>query len=693
MSLFKSIDYPVFTASSLILIALSLAIFFLGGTVDVEALKAGLTETVGPVFLTVGLLSLGYVLFIAFSKIGNIVLTGSADEAAELTQMQWIARLFCGGIGASILFWAATEWIFYLQAPPFNLAAGSREAVQWASTYGMFHWGPIAWAMYLVPTIPIAYVYHVRKVPVLKLSTALMPAIGEARAKGLLGKTIDTFFIVGVVAGGATGLGVKGPLMAEGFGEILSFTPSGESAIAAIVICSVVFLGLYLWNPIKGNSYLASFAFYGTFVIFAAFLIFGPAQFMFAQGLEGVGRILDNFFTMATYSQAADSRLGLEANHFPQDWTVFYWAWWLVFAPAMGLYLAKISQGRTIREVIIGTILFGSLGAFAFFSIIGNFGLNLYLTEVVNLPQILAETRPAAAVIAALQTMPMAVLVILVYVGVVAFYTAAGLESFSFMLGAVSQKQVGEEGVTLPVRIFWTVLLITLASFMIHIGGIAILQFVTIVCAVPMLFIMVLVAWAGWRIAWLDLRHQTPEDTAAIELTDFPEVDPWSKEGKALAHFEELCEKAAELSEKEQNMIDEMASRKRRLSLEDCDEETRSTLEKEIASLKAEYDEVVKQRTLLKYETDTLYAHYGELKAEREKKEAQKQREELKEAYLQDMSEEGLVQNKELQEKLAELKASQAVPLPGEEDKSEKADKEEKADKPAEDSAKEKPAS
>lgn len=650
------IDSPVFLSSACVLMLLSASIWLWGGQVDVAALKNAITEKVGSAFLFIGILSLVYVIFIAFSRIGDILLTGKPDETVQLTTMQWIARLFAGGIGASILFWAATEWIFYLQTPPFMHESSSKEAIEWASTYGMFHWGPIAWAMYLVPTIPIAYVYHVRKVPILKLSSALAPAIGEARAQGWLGKSVDICFIIGVVAGGATGLGVKGPLIAEGAGWLLGFAPTIESAILAIMFCALLFLVLFIWNPAKSTSYLASGAFYGTFIIFAIFLAFGPANFMLSHGLESVGRILDNFFTMATYSQATDAQMGISPNHFPQNWTVFYWSWWLVFAPAMGLYLAKISQGRTIRQVILGAIFFGSLGAFAFFSIIGNFGLSLFLNHTVELPTILAETRPAAAVLAMLEELPLPWIVVILYIGVVVFYTSAGLESFSFMLGAVSQKNL-ESGVHFPVRIFWSVLLITLASLMIFIGGIDILQVVTIVCAVPMLVVMHPVAWAGWRIAWSDLRYHNPEETNTIALEKFPEVDPWSKEGKALARFKTLCAEASELAQIEKGVIDEIANRNRQISLETCSEEEAETVQGELTGLQAEYAELRKRRALLKLEIDALYEDYQILKAQREDREAQEEREEIKEAYMQHLEEQNPIKNKELQEKIAELKA------------------------------------
>jgi BCCT family betaine/carnitine transporter len=149
--------------------------------------------------------------------------------------------LFCGGIGASILYWAPIEWAYYYQNPPFNLMGGSEAAVLWSTVYGPFHWGPIAWSIYLVPAIPISYFFYVRRQPVLKVSTALAPAIGDRRAKGWPGKVVDVLFVFGLLGGGATTLGLAAPLINEGLSVLLGIEASTGMQIIVLLVCTAIF--------------------------------------------------------------------------------------------------------------------------------------------------------------------------------------------------------------------------------------------------------------------------------------------------------------------------------------------------------------------------------------------------------------------------------------------------------------------
>ena len=175
-------------------VTLPLILFPQQGADWVALAKTYITDTFGGVYLAFGLLAIIFVTYVTFSDIGNIKL-GKPDEAIEFKTGSWAAMMFCGGIGASILYWGFVEWMYYYQGPPFGLAAGSAEAIKWASTYGMFHWGPVAWAIYLVPAIAIAYFAHVRNSPVLKVSQSLMPLIGQRWATSNWGKLIDIFFV------------------------------------------------------------------------------------------------------------------------------------------------------------------------------------------------------------------------------------------------------------------------------------------------------------------------------------------------------------------------------------------------------------------------------------------------------------------------------------------------------------------
>lgn len=198
---FELIDKPTFFGAIALLcsVIIPLLVWPSQGEYWIGLAKSFMTDKLGFLYLGLGLAAFFFMVYIIFSDIGQIKL-GDADEKPEFATGSWAAMLFCGGIGASILYWGTIEWAYYYQSPPFQLEAGSEEAIRWAATYGIFHWGPIAWSIYLIPALPIAYFFYVRKQPVLKISAALMPVIGEARSHGKLGKVIDVLFIFGLLA-------------------------------------------------------------------------------------------------------------------------------------------------------------------------------------------------------------------------------------------------------------------------------------------------------------------------------------------------------------------------------------------------------------------------------------------------------------------------------------------------------------
>ena len=183
---FELIDKPTFfgAIALLLTIVFPLILFPTQGADWIAVAKTFMTDQLGFLYLALGLAACAFMVYVVFSDMGQIKL-GEADEEPEFKTASWAAMLFCGGIGASILYWGCIEWAYYYQSPPFQLEPGSEEAVRWAATYGLFHWGPIAWSIYLIPAIPIAYFFYVRKQPVLKISSALMPVLGEHRSKGI----------------------------------------------------------------------------------------------------------------------------------------------------------------------------------------------------------------------------------------------------------------------------------------------------------------------------------------------------------------------------------------------------------------------------------------------------------------------------------------------------------------------------
>jgi BCCT family betaine/carnitine transporter len=566
---FRLIDKPTFFGALALLLAATLPLAFwpTEGERWVSVARVFMVDEVGVAYLVLGLGAFIFMIFIIFSQIGYIKL-GEPDEAPEFSTASWAAMLFCGGIGASILYWGAIEWAYYYADPPFGLEPRSRKAVEWAAAYGMFHWGLIAWSIYLIPALPIAYFYYVRKNPVLKVSAAVMPVIGKRAAEGWPGKVIDVLFIFGLLGGAATTLGLAAPLGAQGLDFIFGLPVTIYSQILVLLLCTAIFAASSYAGLGKGLKLLSNINLWLAVGLLAFVLIVGPTVFMLETGLSSLGRMLSNFFLMATYTESLGNWGEFEESHFPQIWTIFYWAWWLVFAPSMGLFIARISRGRTMREMVAGAIFFGSTGCFLFFIILGNYGLSLQLTERLNVVAMLQEQDAFAAIFAILETLPFSWLVVFAFTVLVVLFTATSFDSISYILASVVQNDVTDEPMAWN-RLFWAFALSFLPTVLLVVGGLETLQTAAIVGGLPLLVITVMLTISTVRVAQLDLRHQADYADPIINIEDLPHIDPWSPEGVAYGKFEKRKAAAVEAASAEREALNALTSYKHQLRRRD----------------------------------------------------------------------------------------------------------------------------
>ncbi|XSG83253.1 MAG: BCCT family transporter [Methyloligella sp. ZOD6] len=559
---FALIDKPTFFGAIGLLLAATLPLAFwpTQGGLWVGVARAFMVDKIGVAYLLLGLGALIFMVFIVFSRIGQIKL-GEPDEEPEFSTGSWAAMLFCGGIGASILYWGAIEWAYYYLAPPFGLEPGSHQAIEWAAAYGMFHWGPVAWSIYLIPALPIAYFYYVRRRPVLKISLAVMPVIGQRAAEGWPGKLIDVLFIFGLLGGAATTLGLAAPLITSGMNILFGIPMSIVSQIAVLLVCTVIFAASSYAGLERGLKLLSNLNLWLTVAVLAFILVAGPTVFLLETGLSSLGRMLSNFFLMATYTESFGGWAGIGDSHFPQDWTIFYWAWWLVFAPSMGLFIARISRGRTIREMVTGSIFFGSVGCFLFFVILGNYGLWLQLSGALDVVSLLDGQGPFVAIFAILETLPLTWLVVLSFTVLAVLFTATSFDSISYILASVVQNDVSEEPMAWN-RLFWALALTFLPAVLLIVGGLDTLQTAAIVGGVPLLAITVMLCVATLRVAQLDLRLQPDYTEPVVHIEDFPEIDPWSPEGTALGKFDQKRAEASAAAAAEREALDALTAYK-----------------------------------------------------------------------------------------------------------------------------------
>lgn len=525
------IDKPTFFGSLglLLLVTVPLIVFPEQGAAWVLSARDFLTGTLGVLYLALGIGAVGFMIYICISDIGQIQL-GDPGEEPEFSTISWASMLFCAGIGASIMYWSMIEWAYYYQDPPFHIEGMTNEAAQWAAAYGIFHWGPLAWAIYLIPALPIAYFYYVRKRAVLKISEALLPVLGERRAHGALGKLLDVMFVFGMLGGAATTLSLAAPLINEGAHELFGAPKNITSQIVVLIICTSIF-GYSAFSGLKkGIQMLSNINFWLALLLLAFVFVVGPTTFMAEAGLDALGRVLSNLVHMATWMEPFGEFEGFPDSGFPQSWTIFYWAWWLAFAPSVGLFIARISRGRTIRSMVMGSMFYGTFGCFLFFMVLGNYGLYLQLSGQLDVIHILNTQTPTAAIFAMLNQLPLSYFVIAVYTVLAIIFTATTFDSISYILASVVQKKVDDEPMRWN-RMFWACALSVMPIALLLLGGLETLQTASIVGGAPLLPVALLLCISVVKAARYDLRYQPDYSAPEIHVQEFPEEDPWTEAG------------------------------------------------------------------------------------------------------------------------------------------------------------------
>jgi BCCT family betaine/carnitine transporter len=483
------LDWPGFLASvSVILFACIPLILFpeTGGDFLKQAYGV-LTTQLGFLYLLAGFSVLVFLLWLALGPYGKVRLSAT-DEPPEFSTLSWTAMLFCAGVGAGLMFWAPIEWGYYYGAPPFGAEPGSTAAAEWASTYGIFHWGPTAWAIYCLPTVAIAYPYYVKKMTFLRLSTSCHYFFGgeqERRSE----RVIDWLFMIGLIGGAGTSLGFSTPMIAACAARITGLEADFGMELA-IVLLSVAMFATSVWLGLKkGIKRLSDFNMWLAFALLAFVLFAGPTVFLLKTSVNSIGLLLQNFVRMNTWSDP------FTESGFVENWTVFYWAWWIAYAPFVGLFVTRISRGRTLRQVIFGMIGYGTLGGALFYMIIGNYGLSLELSGAVNVTGIMKEQGGSAAIVAILDQLPAAGIVVFIYALIALVFSATTYDSASYILASAATRYLpaGDDPERWH-RVFWALALAVLPLTLMFIGGLKVIQSASLVVSLPLMIVGCLMA-------------------------------------------------------------------------------------------------------------------------------------------------------------------------------------------------------
>lgn len=510
--IFKGIDLTVTLTSKILIIGF---VIICGVLAD----KAGalFTEISGDIlhhfkwfYLAMASGILFFLLYLMFSRYGNIKL-GQDHEKPEFSMGSWISMLFSAGMGIGLLFWSVAEPMWHYASNPFAVTGLSEASAQTSVRISFFHWGLHAWALYIMVALGLAY-FAYRKGKSLTIRAALTPLFGEERLNGWIGHCIDILIVAITAFGIATSFGLGVAQMSTGVEKLLGIEVGIGTQILMIAVISLLAIMSVISGVGRGIRLLSIWNMMLSLLLLVAVLLFGPTRYILHTYLEGTADYTQNLLGLSLWSDAqADSQ-------WQNWWTAFYWAWWLTWAPFVGLFIARISRGRTIRELVGGALITPTLFCFLWIAAFGGSALfyekaeRTAHQELVKTEQLSGEAAEfkGGAILASTKTdsthalftlfdeieessgaQISTVMTALATLLLVTFFITSA-DSGTLVVSTLSSG--GSTEPPLSLRIAWGVMLGAIAAGLLWAGGLKTVQTATICAALPAAVLLVLMA-------------------------------------------------------------------------------------------------------------------------------------------------------------------------------------------------------
>ncbi|ABM32609.1 BCCT family transporter [Paracidovorax citrulli] len=449
-------------------------------------LLSDITRNFGWLYLWVVLGLVGLALFLALSRYGDLKL-GDEDEEPEFSAATWFAMLFAAGMGIGLVFWGVAEPISHYGLPPPGIVPQTPEAAGAAMRYAFFHWGLHPWAIYGIVGLTIAFFQFRRQAPALVSSaTESLPWRGMRHLSPL----VNVLAVVATAFGVAASLGMGAAQINGGLQAVFGVPVGPWSQAVIIVVTTALFITSAVSGVERGVKWLSSANLMLAALLALAVFLLGPTVSLVNTFTNTLGAYLSEFVrTSLRMSPFRDSS-------WVGDWTIFYWSWWIAWSPFVGLFIARVSRGRTIREFVLGTVIAPTLVGFLWFSIFGGTALHLEIFRQVPLAAA-AQADPATAMFAMFGAMPMGLAMsVVATMLVIVFFITSG-DSATLVLSTMSTR--GDPNPSARVKIVWGLLVAGIALSLLFAGGLQAVQTATIVFALPFALVLLLMAVALMR--------------------------------------------------------------------------------------------------------------------------------------------------------------------------------------------------
>ena len=481
----RGLDKVVFGVTAVIAVA-----FLVWGFVSTSSLASASTSALGWIMDNTGwlfaLTASGFVVFVlwlALGKFGSIPL-GCDDEEPEFKTVSWVAMMFSAGMGIGLMFFGVAEPLTHFATPPPGTGApGNPNAVQTAMATTLFHWTLHPWAIYAVVGLAIAYGVY-RKGRMQLISAAFEPLLGK-RANGMGGKVIDMLAIFATLFGSAASLGLGALQIRSGLHIVAGLSETGNTVLIVIItVLTVAFVLSAVSGVARGIQWLSNINMVLAIMLALFVFVVGPTVFI----LNLLPTSLGSYFQDLAMMSARTGAEGADVNTWLQSWTIFYWAWWISWTPFVGMFIARISRGRTIRQFVTGVLLVPSVVSLVWFAVFGGAAINVQQGGV----DLAGEGSIEQQLFSLLDQYPIAIIASVLVMLLVAIFFVSGADAASIVMGSLSER-----GTIKPSKstvIFWGVAMGAVALVMLLVGGedaLNGLQTITIIAALPFVLVMV----------------------------------------------------------------------------------------------------------------------------------------------------------------------------------------------------------
>ena len=506
------VNGPVFfTSSIIIIISIALTLIFEEQAEGVfDDIQNFVANNGGWFFVLCVNIYLIFVLYLAFSKFGNIRI-GGKDAKPEFKTISWFAMLFSAGMGIGLLFWSIAEPITHFMNPPLT-EGGTPEAAQEAMNFTFLHWGFHAWGIYALVGLSLAYFTYSHGLP-LTIRSVFYPVLGD-KIYGKRGDLIDIFAVLATLFGLATSLGLGVQQIAAGLAHVFGLDSGIVTQVSLIAGITAIATISVVLGVDKGVKFLSEWNMRIAVLLLLLVVVLGPTIFVFQSFVQNTGNYFYSFLEISSWTES------YTGNDWQNAWTVFYWGWWIAWSPFVGMFIARISKGRSIREFILGVLIVPSLVTFFWISAFGSTSIQQALLgdqTIINA----VDENVATALFVFLEDFPFSSVLNIIGVILIAGFFVTSSDSGSLVVDSLTSG--GKIDAPVGQRIFWAVAEGAVAAVLLIGGGLQALQTASIVTGLPFAFILLFMCYSlytGVRDEYL----KSEEKKVQKELESYEEV-------------------------------------------------------------------------------------------------------------------------------------------------------------------------